>query len=130
VEGAAEPIIWNMVFTATGNNMSFNGFGAQADGSVCYMSGTFNQEGSGSAALNIFDISITSLDGGCPIGGTTTGVGFESDSDYFGMNGHAPGTYLYAVSSSSAFVLEIFQPSTAGAAIHGGRSAGDGKGRN
>lgn len=111
-EGAAAPMTWNVFLTPNGNNnsMTFNGTGTKPDGSLCHMSGTFTQEGGNVANLNVFDTSITSLDGGCPIGGTATGLGFESNSDYFAMNGNAAGTYLYAMSSTGALVFEIFQP--------------------
>jgi hypothetical protein len=89
--------------------MSFVASGAQPSGAICYMSGTFTQEGENVTNLNVFDISITSLDGGCPLGATVTGVGFESNSDYFNLNANAPGTYFYAIPSNSAAVLEIFQ---------------------
>jgi hypothetical protein len=109
-EGAADPIIWNINFLSAGNNnsVSFRGFGTNRDGTTCDMSGTFNQEGGNAANLNVFDISITSLNGGCPLGATVTGVGFESNSDYFNLNGNAAGTYFYAVPSNGASVLEIF----------------------
>ena len=112
-EGVTQPpLIWNIVLTPTGNNnsMSFNGSGTMADGGTCFMSGTFNQEGGNVANINVFDISITSLDTGCPIGGTVNGLGFESNTDYFGMNGNASGTYFYAIPSTAAMVLEIYQP--------------------
>jgi hypothetical protein len=72
------------------------------------VSGTFNQEGGDLSTLNVFDTSITFSGSGCPATGTLTGVGFESSSDYFSMNGKAQGTYFYAASSSSAAVFEIF----------------------
>lgn len=107
------PLIWNIVLTpsGTGVSMSFSGFGTLASGADCFMSGTFNQEGGNLSTLNVFDISITSLDTGCPIGGTITGLGFESSTDYFGLNGGAPGTYFYAIPSTAAMVLEVFLPS-------------------
>jgi hypothetical protein len=109
-EGMTVPVIWNIVFSSTGSgsSMSFNGFGTAPDGSACYMSGTFNQEGGSGTDLNVFDVSITSLDGGCPLEASVTGLGFESSSDYFNLNGNAPGTYFYAIPSNSAAVLEIF----------------------
>lgn len=109
-EGATVPIIWQLALTPTGagSSMSFAGTGQIIDGSTCHMTGTFNQEGGDVSTLNVFDVSITSLDAGCPIGGTLTGLGFESSQDYFSLNGNATGTYLYAMSSSSDFVFEIF----------------------
>ncbi len=110
-EGQSVPVIWNIVLSSTGSgsSMSFVASGAQPSGAICYMSGTFTQEGENVTNLNVFDISITSLDGGCPLGATVTGVGFESNSDYFNLNANAPGTYFYAIPSNSAAVLEIFQ---------------------
>ncbi len=112
VEGATNPIIWNLSFTpsGTGNSMTFAGSGQIVGGSLCNISGTFNQQGTTAANLNVFDISITSSDAGCPIGGTATGIGFESSSDYFAMHGNAAGTYFYAALSNSASVFEIFKP--------------------
>ncbi len=109
-EGLTVPVIWNIVFSSTGSgsSMSFNGFGTAPDGSTCNMSGTFTQEGGSGTDLNVFDISVASLDGGCPLGATVTGVGFESSSDYFNLNGNATGTYFYAIPSNSAAVFEIF----------------------
>jgi hypothetical protein len=71
----------------------------------CVANGTFTEQGTG----NVFDVSIT-LAQGCPITGTFTGIGFESSTDYFGFDGHAVTTYLYAdiLASSNTFVLEIY----------------------
>lgn len=106
VEGATQPIIWSITLTPTGTNknMSFTGTSA-----TCNISGTFNQEGSSGANLNVFDVTVTTV-AGCPFD-NFTGIGLESSSDYFGMNGGAAGTYLYAVSAvNTAVVLEIFHP--------------------
>jgi len=110
-EGMTVPVIWNIVLSSTGSgsSMSFNGFGTRPDGSNCNMSGTFNQEGGIGTNLNVFDVSITSLDAGCPLEATISGLGFESNSDYFNLNGGAAGTYFYAIPSNTAAVLEIFQ---------------------
>jgi hypothetical protein len=111
-EGATQlPLIWNISLTPTGNNssMTFTGSGMMSGGATCLMNGTFNQEGGNVANLNVFDITINSPDVGCPIGGTLNGLGFESNSDYFNLNGNAVGTYFYAIPSSTAFVLEVFQ---------------------
>ena len=88
--------------TGTGASMTITNTSA----SLCApFNGTFTQEGSN----NIFDVSITFTGSGigCP-SGTVTGLGFESSSDYFNLNDGAAGTYLYGVSSGSAFVLEVF----------------------
>jgi hypothetical protein len=88
--------------------MGFTGAGPLSGGGTCDINGTFNQEGGNAANLNVFDVSIT-FGAGCPFS-NVTGLGFESSSDYFTMNGSASGTYLYAVPSGSASVLEIFKP--------------------
>ena len=104
IEGAA-PSLVPLTFTpASGsNNMSFTNDPL----SSCTLSGTFTQEGTS----NVFDVSITfsGVAQGCPAVGTVKGLGFESGTDYFNINNGAAGTYLYAVSSTSAFVLEVFQ---------------------
>ena len=109
IEGAAQPVIWDIVLAPSGSNnsMSFTGAGLLSSGATCDISGTFNQEGGNAANLNVFDASIT-FGAGCPFN-NSSGVGFESNSDYFGINGNAQGTYLYAASSGSALVLEIFK---------------------
>jgi len=105
-EGAIQPIIWDITLTPTGNNNSMSFTGTSA---TCNINGTFNQEGSSTANLNVFDVTVTSVEG-CPFD-NFTGIGFESSSDYFGMNGGAAGTYLYAASAvNGATVLEIFKP--------------------
>jgi len=98
-----QAVLLPLTFTpGTGNNMSF----ANNAGN-CTVSGTFTQEGSS----NIFDFSITFTGtvAGCPNPGMVTGFGFESNTDLFALNGSAPGTYLYAMSSTSALVFEIFK---------------------
>ena len=76
------------------------------DGLSCNVTGTFTQEGNNAANLNVFDTSITFTGTGCPVTGTLTGLGFESNVDYIGFDNN-PGPFLYAVSSSSADVIEI-----------------------
>ena len=106
VEGATQPIIWDITLTPTGTGNSMNFTGTNL---ACNISGTFNQEGSSTANLNVFDVTVTSAEG-CPFD-NFTGIGFESSTDYFGMNGGAAGTYLYAVSAvNGAVALEIFEP--------------------
>jgi len=104
IEGAVPSLI-PLVFapTGTGNNMAVTNNSALSN---CTLSGTFTQEG----ANDIFDVSIafTGTAPGCPIPEVITGLGFESFTDYFGMNGGIPATYLYAVSASRAFVLEVY----------------------
>jgi hypothetical protein len=111
-QGTTNPLTWNIVMlpTGTNNSMTMTGSATNHDGSICHMSGTFTEETANSTNLNVFDISIASLDAGCPVGATVTGIGFESNTDYFDMNGNAAGTYFYAVPSTTAAVLEIYQP--------------------
>jgi len=79
---------------------------AETAGAGCNVSGTFNQE-----TGNVFDVSLTLSGDSCSVS-SITGLGFESSSDYLNVNGGAAGTYLYAVSSSSDLVLEVFKPAT------------------
>jgi hypothetical protein len=90
--------------SGTGNtaNMTLSG----TDGLNCNVTGTFTQEGSDAANLNVFDTSITFTGTGCPAMGTLTGLGFEGSEDFIGFDNN-PGPFLYAVSSSSAEVIEI-----------------------
>lgn len=102
-EDQAQGVQLPLTFTpTTGNNMTFAN-----NGGTCTVSGTLTQEGSN----NIFDFSITFTGtvAGCPNPGTVTGLAFESNSDIFALNGSAPGTYMYAVSSTSAIVFEVFK---------------------
>jgi hypothetical protein len=111
VEGEAESIIWEFTLSpsGSGNSMDLTGAGRLPSGTLCDVSGTFSQEGGNEANLNIFDVSL-SFGAGCPYS-SVNGLGFESASDYFALNGHTQGlTYLYAASSNSAFALEIFLP--------------------
>jgi hypothetical protein len=101
IEGAANPAIWTLNFSPAGAGASMSLSGS--DNQSCNVTGTFTQEGSS----NVFDVSMTFTGSGCPAG-TLSGLGFESNSDYFQMNGGAAGVYLYAASSKSASVFEIF----------------------
>jgi hypothetical protein len=71
----------------------------------CEATGTFTEVGTS----NVFDVSIT-LTPTCPIIGTFTGIGFESSSDYFGLNSGGADTYLYAdiLDGTNTFVIEFF----------------------
>jgi hypothetical protein len=106
IEGAATAAIWQLTFTPTGTNadMTFSG----NDGQSCDVSGTFTQETVNIATFNVFDVSITFTGAGCPAA-SGSGLGFESSSDYFDINGNAAETYLYSASSNGALVFEIFQ---------------------
>jgi hypothetical protein len=107
IEGALTPAIWQLTFTPTGagSSMSFSG----SDGASCDVSGTFGQEGGNVSNINVFDSSMT-FSGTCPDTGTgtVTGLGSESGTDYFLINGGMAETYLYSASSTSALVFEIF----------------------
>jgi len=105
IEGWTGDNIWLLTFAPTGSNASMNFSGSNT---LCDINGTFTQEGGNASTLNVFDVSITYTTGiGCPVSGS--GIGFESSSDYFNINGGAQGTYLYAAPSNNAFVLEIFK---------------------
>ncbi len=97
---------FNLAFTPTGSGQSMSFTGSNTFG--CDISGSFTQE----ATNNVFDVSMTitgTVD--CPITGSMTGLGFESNSDYFDINEFQPGTYLYAdMLGSTPFVFEIYQP--------------------
>ena len=112
IEGQLTAAIWQLTFVpgGTGSSMSFFG----TDGMSCTISGTFTQEGGNVSNVNIFDVSMTLSGVGCPAT-TVSGLGFESSSDYFGINGGLAGTYLYSMSSSSALVFEIFTQGPAAA---------------
>jgi hypothetical protein len=83
-------------------NMTLSG----TDGLNCTVTGTFTQEGNNAANLNVFDTSITFSGTGCPVTGTLAGLGFEASVDYIGFD-NATGPFLYALSSSSADVIEV-----------------------
>jgi hypothetical protein len=110
VEGSinGQGVLFNLTFSAPmpgSASMSFSGI---QTGSSCSLSGTFTQVGTS----NVFDVSVTFPASGCPVSGAITGLGFESNTDYFDLNGTAAGTYLYAdlLASSGPFVIEIFTP--------------------
>jgi hypothetical protein len=94
--------IWSLTFapTGTGQSMTFSGTSTNIDG-TCTVSGTLTQEGSN----NVFDSAIAFSGAGCPFP-NINGLALESNSDYF--FGKGAGTYLYAISSSSPAVLEVF----------------------
>ena len=97
-----------VVPSGTGNSADMTLSGT--DGFNCNVSGTFTQEGSNAANLNVFDVSITFTGTTCAVTGTIQGFGFESPSDYFNFTPYPPsGTFLYAMSSNSADVL-VFYP--------------------
>jgi len=103
IEGLTD--ILSLTFSpTTGSSMTFTG----TDTSNCTISGTFTQVGTS----NVFDVSYTVAGASPCVAATSTGIGFESNTDYFSLNNSAPGTYLYAdlLESTGAFVLEVFQP--------------------
>jgi hypothetical protein len=105
INGNAVLLDLTFASAGSGDSMSFSG----SDGNTCNVTGTFTQEGSN----NVFDVSATFTGASCVITGTQTGLGFESSTDYFTMNGNAAGTYLYAdlLATGSPVVLEIFPSS-------------------
>jgi hypothetical protein len=86
----------------TGNNMSFAG----DDSLGCTISGTATQVGTS----NVFDISYSYSGGEGCTASTSTGIGFESDTDYYGFNDSQATTYFYAdiLAASGPFVVEMF----------------------
>jgi hypothetical protein len=95
--------IWELTFTPTGTGQSMTVSGTNiAD--TCTVTGTLTQEGSN----NVFDSAIAFSGSGCPFP-SINGLALESNSDYFDVNGGAAGTYLYAISSTSPAVLEVFE---------------------
>ena len=100
-------ILLDLTFSAAGSGASMSISGS--DGNTCDVTGTFTQEGSN----NVFDVSITFTGASCVITGTQTGLGFESTTDYFTMNGNAGVTYLYAdlLANGNPVVLELFPSS-------------------
>jgi len=101
IEGVAG--ILSLTFSpTTGSSMSFSG----TDASKCAITGTFTQVGTS----NVFDVSYTVAGASPCVVATSTGIGFESNTDYFNLNNNAAGTYLYAdiLESSGAVVLEVF----------------------
>lgn len=103
-----QAILLPLTFSAAGTGASMHFSGSLNQN--CTVAGSFNQV----ATANVFDVSVTftsTTANGCPITGKSTGIGFESNSDYFGFNANnSADTYLYAdlVSSGTPFVIEIF----------------------
>ncbi len=97
------PILLSTTFTQAGSNnsMSF----ATTNLAGCEANGTFTEVGTS----NVFDVSIT-LVPTCPMTGTLSGLGFESSTDYFGINGHNADTYVYAdiLDGANTFVIEFY----------------------
>jgi hypothetical protein len=104
--------IWDLTFTPTGTGQGMTVSGTNV-AATCTVSGTLTQEGSN----NVFDSAIAFSGAGCPFP-DINGLALESNSDYFNVNGGAAGTYLYAISSTSAAVLEVFGAGTLSAPRH------------
>jgi hypothetical protein len=108
---SGQPILLPATFASggSGNFMIMNFTTTNLAG--CAASGTFTEVGSSNEleSLNVFDVSITLMPT-CPIIGTFTGIGFESSTDYFGLNGGKADTYLYAdiLDGTNTFVIEFF----------------------
>jgi hypothetical protein len=105
-EGAvnSQGILISVVFSPSGSNHSMTF--ATPNNVGCIVNGTFTEQGTS----NVFDVSMTFSNTGCALSGTVTGIGFESNTDYFNFNSGAAGTYLYAdiLNSSNSFVMEFF----------------------
>lgn len=105
VQGAfnGQPVLLSLTFTPSGTNNSMTFTTTNLAG--CEANGTFTEQ----TTSNVFDVSITLIPT-CPITGTFTGLGFESNSDYFNLNGGSADTYLYAdiVDGANTFVMEIY----------------------
>jgi len=106
IEDDPDADIWEITVTATGTGAGMTFTGPNTS-DTCTISGTFTQEGTASANLNVFSTSISFSGASCAYTGTTTGLGFESSSDDFGFS-EASGTYLYSIASNAAVVLEIY----------------------
>jgi len=113
IEGlvSGQPVLLPATFASggSGNFMIMNFTTTNLAG--CEASGSFTEVGSSNELepLNVFDVSIT-LQPTCPVIGTFTGIGFESGTDYFGLNGGNAGTYLYAdiLDGTNTFVIEFY----------------------
>ena len=116
IQGASAGLLPLTFTPGSGNNMTFTNDMALAPN--CSTSGTITQEGT----TNIFDISIdfSGTAQGCPAPANISGLGFESNTDYFGATGTnpVPETYIYAISSTSAFVLEVYPPPAVAAQLN------------
>jgi len=96
-----------VVPSGTGNSADMTLSGT--DGFDCNLSGTFTQEGSNAANLNVFDVSLTLTGTTCQVTGTIKGLGFESPADYLNFHPYPPtGNFLSAMSANSADVFEFY----------------------
>jgi hypothetical protein len=108
VQGAlnGQAVLLPLTFTPAGSNNSMTFTTNQVLSQNCSVTGTLTQLGTN----NVFDVSITFAGTSCAITGTFSGIGFESGTDYFDINGGNQETYLYAdiLDSGNTFVMEIF----------------------
>jgi hypothetical protein len=84
----------NLTFSSDGSFTGVDYYDPQLPG--CSVAGTLAQE----KPNNVFDITFSYVSGNC-LTATQTGIGFESKTDYFNVNGGAAGTYLYAIMLTS-----------------------------
>jgi len=103
VGGGGDLLSLTFTPTGTGVGMTFTGIDITTN---CTVSGAFTQQGTS----NVFDIAYNIAASGTCTASTFKGIGFESSTDYFTVNGNQAGTYLYAdiQTSSGAFALEIY----------------------
>jgi len=102
IEGDPDANIFELTFTPTGTGQGMTVSGTNV-GDTCTVTGTLTQEGSN----NVFDSVIAFSGSGCFFS-SINGLALESNSDYFTADGGAAGTYLYAISSSSPAVMEVY----------------------
>jgi len=109
VGGGSDLLNLTFMPAGAGSSMSFTGMDI---GTGCNVAGTFTQQGTS----NVFDVSYVTSGAGATCGATSTGIAFESSTDYFNVNGGLPGTYLYAdivyedlLGPAGAFVIETHQ---------------------
>lgn len=112
VQGALNglPVLLPLTFSASGTGAGMSFTTNSATSPDCTVTGTYTQQGTN----NVFDVSITftstGMGTGCALTGTFSGLGFESSSDYFNLNGGNADTYLYAdiLDSTNTFVMEMY----------------------
>ncbi len=95
----------NLAFTPSGTGAGMNFTGTDITTS-CTVNGTFTQQGT----TNVFDVSYSIASSGSCTASTSSGIAFESSTDYFAVNGLQTVTYLYAdvLGPAGAFVVEIY----------------------
>jgi hypothetical protein len=95
----------SLTFSATNPGASMNFTGVDTNG--CTITGSFTQVG----GSNVFDVTYNVTGGPVSCSATSsTGIGFESNTDYFNVNNGAAGTYLYAdILAGGPYVIEMYQ---------------------